>query len=108
MQPDQGDECLEAIRNVLRDPAKKKAFVDAQRERWGWFGMSYRQAHARVDQMLEPEDRHFLDVRCLADVIRIGGDASFLDPLLALEAKVLRQGRREMRKAEPAPARRIA
>ena len=61
---------------------------------------SYKRAHARVDQMLEPEDRHFLDVRSQADVIQIVGHAAFLDPLLALEAKVLRQCRRGAAKVE--------
>jgi hypothetical protein len=108
MQADQGDECLEQIRELLRDPVKKKAFVDAQRERWLWLDSSYKRAHARVDQMLEPEDRHFLDVRSQADVIRIVGHAGFLDSLLALEAKMLRQKRREGEKIETGRDRRVA
>ena len=95
MLEDQGDECLKEIREMLRDPVKKHAFVDAQRERWLWLNSSFSRCQARVDQMLEPEDRHFFDIRGAADVIRVVGHAHFLDPLLALEAKVLRQKRRD-------------
>jgi hypothetical protein len=95
MLADQGDECLEQIRELLRDPVKKHAFVNAFRERRGWVHSTYRRCLARVDQMLVVEDPHFFPVEAQADVIRIVGHAGFLDPLLALEAKCLRQKRRE-------------
>jgi hypothetical protein len=93
MASNQGVEALLQIREELRDPVQKKRFVDSQRERWGWTGWTYRQAHSRVDHMLDPEDHHFLPVEALADAIEILGHAEFLDPLLALEQRVQRAKR---------------
>ncbi len=81
---------------------RKKAFVDSQREFWGW-QCSYRQALARVDQWLNPDDPHRFPVESLEDAVRVIGNADFLDDLLALDVRVRRESRRAIRKVEAAP-----
>ena len=85
---------IDVLRHALRRPSRKHAFVDLQRERWGWQG-SYRQAHTRVDQWLDEFDHHRFPVEALEDAVRVIGDAAFLDPLLHIEAVLLRQKRRD-------------
>ena len=90
----EGRTVLELLRDALRHPARKHAFIDSQREHWGWH-FSYRQAQARIDHWLDDWDAHRFPVEALEDAVRVIGDAHFLDPLLALEAKLLRQKRRD-------------
>jgi hypothetical protein len=98
---------LDLLRRGLSHPVRKKAFVDLQRERWGW-QTSYRAAHSRVDHWLEEYHPHRFPVEALEDAVRVIGDAHFLDPLLALEAKCLRQKRREAQEIVTGRDRRVA
>lgn len=105
MTENAGESSLRALRTALQNPAKKKKLVDGLRERH-WPEWSYRQAQVRLDQMLEPTDSHGFKLDFIDLAIECVGDAAFLDPLLAVEAKVLRQVRRASQAVPPLGGRR--
>ena len=105
MSENAGESSLRALRAALQNPVVKKKLVDRLRERH-WPEWSYRQAQARLDQMLEPTDPHGFKLEFIDLAIECVGDAEFLDPLLAVEAKVLRQLRRAHEAVPPLGGRR--
>ena len=56
----------------------------------------------------DPWDAHRFPVESLEDAVRVIGDAAFLDPLLHIEAVMLRQARRNGARVETGRARRVA
>ena len=83
---------IRAIDDALRDaPNGLHRFIELERERrWR---CSYRQARDLYSKMVSPDDPHAFDARALPNVIRVVGDAAFLDVLLGLEQRVARQRR---------------
>ena len=79
----------------------KKQFIDLERERNGW-RFTFKQAQARVDQWLDPDDPHQFPASALANAMRALGHADFLEPLHATEAVVLRERRVAERAREEA------
>ena len=67
-------------------------FLELERERRGW-RCSYRQARHAYDDWVSAERPHAFDVRSLPNVVRIVGDAKWIDSLLALETRVQRERR---------------
>lgn len=79
----------------------RKRFLDEWSDTAGWTG-TYAQRSRRVSQWFTEGDAHRLPVEALPALIRALGSAAFLDPLLALEAKLDRE-----RRAQRHPAIRV-
>lgn len=67
-------------------------FLELERERRGW-NCSYRQARHAYNDWVSADRPHAFDVRSLPNVVLTVGHAEWLAPLLALEARVMRERR---------------
>jgi hypothetical protein len=81
-------------------------FLELEAERRGW-RCGYRARRQAYQSWVDPNRPHAFDARALGNVVRIVGHAEWLAPLLALEARVIRERRgREIEQHErPIPAR---
>ena len=74
---------MELIRDALAQPGVRRRFLLEWSELAGWGG-GYRRANARLSQWLSGEGAYRFPLVALPTLVKATGNASFLDPLLAL------------------------
>lgn len=92
----------QAFRDLWRDatPGQRRAFIEALRVERPLL-CSYRQVESLVDHWASPEYRDNLPAYALEIALEVLRTPEVLEPLHAIEHRVLLEERRRMRKVEP-------